>query len=40
MGIGVFILTGFLSLLIAFSAVIFQTYKAATANPINSLRYE
>jgi putative ABC transport system permease protein len=39
-GIGVFILTGFLSLLIAFSAVIFQTYKAATANPINSLRYE
>jgi len=40
MGIGVFILTGFLSLPIAFSAVIFQTYKAATANPINSLRYE
>jgi putative ABC transport system permease protein len=39
-GIGVFILIGFLSLLIAFIAVIYQTYKAATANPINSLRYE
>jgi putative ABC transport system permease protein len=39
-GISLFILIGFLSLLIAFSAVIYQTYKAATANPINSLRYE
>jgi len=39
-GIGVFILIGFLSLLIAFSAVIYQTYKAARANPVDSLRYE
>jgi putative ABC transport system permease protein len=39
-GIGVFILIGFLSLLIAFAAVIYQTYKAAAANPVEALRYE
>jgi ABC-type lipoprotein release transport system permease subunit len=39
-GMGVFFSTGFLSLLIAFSAVIYQTYKAASANPVEALRYE
>jgi putative ABC transport system permease protein len=39
-GISVFILIGILSLLIAFTAVIYQTYKAAAANPVNALRYE
>jgi len=39
-GMGVFILIGFLSLLIAFAAVIYQTYKAARTNPVDSLRYE
>lgn len=39
-GISVFILIGILSLLIAFVAVIYQTYKAARANPVEALRYE
>ena len=39
-GVGVFILIGFLSLLIAFAAIIYQTYKAAKANPVEALRYE
>jgi putative ABC transport system permease protein len=39
-GIGVFIFAGLLSFLVTFFAVIFQTYKAATANPVDSLRYE
>jgi putative ABC transport system permease protein len=39
-GIGVFIFAGVLSFLVTFFAVIFQTYKAATANPVDSLRYE
>ena len=39
-GIGVFILIGSLSLLIAFVAVIYQTYKAAKANPVEALKYE
>jgi putative ABC transport system permease protein len=39
-GLGVFILIGFLSLVLAFIAVIYQTYKAARANPVEALRYE
>jgi putative ABC transport system permease protein len=39
-GLGLFVLIGFLSLLIAFTAVIYQTYKAASANPVEALRYE
>ena len=35
-----FILVGILSLLLAFAAVIYQTYKAASANPVEALRYE
>jgi ABC-type antimicrobial peptide transport system permease subunit len=38
--IGVYIFAGVLSFLVTFLAVIFQTYKAATANPVESLRYE
>jgi putative ABC transport system permease protein len=38
--IGLFILVGILSLLIAISAVIYQTFKAASANPVDALRYE
>ena len=36
----IFILVGILSLLLAFAAVIYQTYKAARANPVDALRYE
>ena len=39
-GLGVFILIGFLSLALAFVAVIYQTYKAARANPVEAFRYE
>jgi len=39
-GIGVFIFAGVLSFLVTFFAVIFKTYKAATANPVDSIRYE
>jgi putative ABC transport system permease protein len=39
-GIGVFVFAGVLSFLVTFFAVIFQTYKAATTNPVDSLRYE
>jgi putative ABC transport system permease protein len=39
-GIGLFVLIGILSLLIAITAVIYQTYKAASANPVEALRYE
>jgi putative ABC transport system permease protein len=38
--IGVYIFAGVLSFLVTFLAVIFQTYKAATANPVEALRYE
>jgi len=39
-GIWVFILTGTLALFIAFLSVGYQTLRAATADPIDSLRYE
>jgi len=39
-GIGVFLLAGFMVLLIALITVSFQAIKAATANPVKSLRYE
>ena len=39
-GVGVFILVGILSLIVAFVAVIYQIYKSARANPVNALRYE
>jgi putative ABC transport system permease protein len=40
MGIGVFIITAAITLLIAFIAISFQAVRAATANPVKSLRYE
>jgi len=39
-GIWVFILAGSLSLFIAFLSIGYQTFRAATANPADSLRYE
>lgn len=39
-GIGVFILSGFIGLLIALVTVSYQSVKAALANPINALKYE
>jgi putative ABC transport system permease protein len=39
-GIWIFILCGVLSLLIALLTVSYQSIKAATANPVDSLRYE
>ena len=39
-GIWIFILSGTFSLLIALSAVGYQSIKTATANPVDSLRYE
>lgn len=40
MNVWVFILSAFIALLIALITVISQTIKAATANPVESLRYE
>ncbi len=40
LGIGIFILSGIAALCIALLTVSFQTIKAATANPVDSLRYE
>jgi len=40
LGIGIFILSGVAALFIALLTVSFQTIKAATANPVDSLRYE
>jgi len=40
LGIGIFILSGAAALCIALLTVSFQTIKAATANPVDSLRYE
>ncbi len=39
-GIGVFILAGFLSLLIALATIGYQSVKASISNPVDSLRYE
>ncbi len=39
-GVGVFLMAGGLALLIAFFTVSFQAVRAATANPVDSLRYE
>jgi putative ABC transport system permease protein len=39
-GAGPFLITGLLTLLAALISVIFQTLKAASCNPANSLRYE
>ena len=39
-GIGVFVLAGCLGLFIAILSVGYQTLRAATANPVHSLRYE
>jgi len=40
MGIWIFVLAGGLGLFIAFLSVGYQTLRAATANPVDSLRYE
>ncbi len=40
LGIGIFILSGLAALAIALITVSYQTIKAATANPVDSLRYE
>ncbi len=39
-GIGIFLIAAVITLLIAFIAMSFQAIKAATANPVESLRYE
>jgi putative ABC transport system permease protein len=39
-GLFVFILSGFIAMVIALLTVSFQTIKAALANPVVSLRYE
>ncbi len=40
LGIWIFALAAFLALFIALLTISFQTVKAATANPVDSLRYE
>jgi putative ABC transport system permease protein len=40
MRLWVFALAAVLALVIAFLTISFQTIKAATANPVDSLRYE
>ncbi len=40
LGLGVFILAGALALVIALATVSYQAVKAATANPVDALRYE
>ena len=40
LSIWIFLLSGFAALVIALLTVSFQTIKAATANPVDSLRYE
>jgi putative ABC transport system permease protein len=36
----VFLLTGLIAMLISIASVVTQTYKAATKNPVEALRYE
>jgi putative ABC transport system permease protein len=40
LGLGTFVLAGVLALVIAFITVSFQAVKAATANPVDALKYE
>lgn len=40
LGIGYFLLSGFFALLIAFLAISWQSWRAATRNPVEALRYE
>ena len=40
LGISLFILSGLAALVIALLTISYQTIKAATANPVDSLRYE
>jgi putative ABC transport system permease protein len=39
-GLGIFLLSGMMALVIALMTVSYQTIKAAMANPVDSLRYE
>lgn len=39
-GFGTFFFTGFIALILALSTVGYQAYKAARANPVETLRYE
>ena len=39
-GVGIFLISFILSMLITFITVAYQTYRAAAANPVDSLRYE
>jgi len=39
-GLGIFLASGMIALVIALLTVSFQSIKAATANPVDSLRYE
>ena len=40
LGVGTFILSGFIALVIALFSVSYQSFRAAAATPINALRYE
>jgi len=40
LGLWIFLISGFLALLIAFITVSYQSIKAATSNPVEALRYE
>jgi len=40
LGLGTFLLAGLLALVIALATVSYQAVKAATANPVEALRYE
>jgi putative ABC transport system permease protein len=39
-GLGIFVLSGFLAFAIALATVSYQSVKAAVSDPIDSLRYE